>query len=126
VNGIQNKKGMASSSDFLGFSGQDLDATIDLGKTEMLSSVRLHCFQQPASWIYLPEKVTASFSNDGTLFTDAVELMISDDDIFNVLLPKETTARYIRLIAKNAGMIKNGNPGSGNPAWLFADEIEVE
>jgi hexosaminidase len=38
----------------------------------------------------------------------------------------EQTARYIRVIAENAGKIPEGKPGAGIDAWLFVDEIIVE
>jgi hexosaminidase len=34
--------------------------------------------------------------------------------------------RYVKVFAKNFGVIPSGNPGAGNPAWLFVDEIEVQ
>jgi hexosaminidase len=37
----------------------------------------------------------------------------------------QTNARYIKLLAKNYGEIPDGQPGAGNKAWLFADEIRV-
>lgn len=125
VNGVQNEKGLLWSSEFLGFSGSDLDATIDLGKTEELSNIKLHTLEQQASWIYLPSTVVASFSNDGINFTGQVELSKRTKNIFIADLIKGTNARYIRLFAKNTGIIPTGNPGSGNPAWLFVDEIEI-
>ncbi|MBA3675333.1 MAG: hypothetical protein H0W75_10345 [Chitinophagaceae bacterium] len=36
------------------------------------------------------------------------------------------TAKFIKVSAKNYGIIPTGKPGEGTPAWLFADEIEVE
>jgi hexosaminidase len=43
----------------------------------------------------------------------------------NITLSKQS-ARYIKVIAKNYGMIPDGKPGAGNKAWLFADEIQVD
>ncbi len=40
-------------------------------------------------------------------------------------LPLNTTTRYIKVLAQNAGTIPFGAPGAGSPAWLFADEIEI-
>ncbi|HEX4374297.1 MAG TPA: hypothetical protein VHZ50_13435, partial [Puia sp.] len=34
-------------------------------------------------------------------------------------------ARYIKVVAKNYGKIPEGQPGAGNAAWLFCDEIGV-
>jgi hexosaminidase len=35
------------------------------------------------------------------------------------------TGRVVKVIVKNWGKIPEGNPGAGNKAWLFVDEIEV-
>ena len=37
-----------------------------------------------------------------------------------------TTAKFVKVIAENAGIIPSGKPGEGNPAWLLTDEILVE
>jgi len=35
-------------------------------------------------------------------------------------------ARFVKVLVKNWGMIQPGHSASGNLAWLFVDEIEVE
>jgi hexosaminidase len=35
-------------------------------------------------------------------------------------------ARYIRISAKNPGIIPAGNPGAGKNSWIFFDEIIIE
>jgi hexosaminidase len=134
VNGVQNEKGLAKSSEFVGFNGTDLDVTIDLGAITAIKKVTLHILEQSGSWIYAPSKVDVQY------------LMSLDTDPQPILRPSKITSvdvpqgneinkvevvgvqscRYIRLIAKNYGVIPAGKPGAGNPAWLFADEIEVE
>jgi hexosaminidase len=41
-----------------------------------------------------------------------------------VNFPKQH-ARYLKVVAKNYGLIPEGMPGAGNKAWVFADEIQV-
>ena len=134
VNGIQNEKGLAKGNEFLGFSGADLDATIDLGKETEVSQLTLHTLHQNGSWIYLPTTIEASFMSfiDTTIITkhppvETVTYTVADENneqIVKLATPK--TCRYIRVIAKNYGIIPTGKPGAGNPAWLFVDEIEVK
>jgi hypothetical protein len=38
---------------------------------------------------------------------------------------RPTTARYIRIEAKNVGICPPWHKGSGGKAWLFVDEVEV-
>jgi len=134
VDGVQNEKGMSKSSEFLGFNGNDLDVTIDLGRETEVSKVTLHVLSLPGSWIYLPKKVEVTYIPyiDTTVVTrypplESVSIDINpDDNLDKIEIKKEKTCRYIQVKAINYGIIPTGKPGGGNPAWLFADEIEVQ
>ncbi|MGB4845278.1 MAG: beta-N-acetylhexosaminidase [Ferruginibacter sp.] len=134
VDGIQNEKGMSKSSEFLGFKGDDLDVTIDLGKDMDISKVTLHVLKQTGSWIYLPKQVEITYIPyiDTTIITrhpplETITVDINtEDDINKIEIKKEKFCRYIQVRAKNYGIIPSGKPGGGNPAWLFVDEIEVD
>lgn len=134
VNGVQNEKGLARSSEFLGFAGTDMEATIDLGKEMEVSKIVIHSLYQPGSWIYLPGLVEVAFIPyiDTTIITrhapiESVTHKVTDENNDQVIqLPQPKTCRYIRVFAKNYGVIPAGKPGAGNKAWLFVDEIEVQ
>jgi hexosaminidase len=134
VNGVQNEKGMSKSSEFLGFSGTDLDVTIDLGKEMDVSTVTVHVLKQTGSWIYLPSQVDVTYIPyiDTTIITkhpplETITVIVNaDDDLDRIEIKKEKFCRYIQVRAKNYGIIPTGKPGAGNPAWLFVDEIEVK
>jgi hexosaminidase len=89
----------------------------------------MHTLDQNNSWIYLPEYVEIFVSDDGKQFrsvgkgndytTDTLTL-----GYITVSVPKQS-ARYLKLVAKNYGVIPDGKPGGGNKAWLFADEIKI-
>ena len=134
VNGVQNEKGLAKGNEFLGFLGNDLDATIDLGKETTVSKITLHSLSQNGSWIYLPSQVEVSFmaNIDTTIITkhapiETITHIVNDENNTQTIKFNELkTCRYIRVVAKNLGIIPDGKPGAGTPAWLFVDEIEVE
>ena len=134
VNGVQNEKGLAKGSEFLGYLGKDADATIDLGKEITISKITLHTLQQNGSWIYLPGQVEVTLLKhiDSANITkhapiEVITHLVEDENNVQVIKLKEPkTCRYIRVLAKNIGIIPTGKPGAGNPAWLFVDEIEVE
>jgi len=135
VNGVQNDKGLSRGNEFLGFLGKDLDASIDLGKEMKISKITLHTLYQPGSWIYLPKEIEISWekeanvSGTGTGLAVVKNFTYSVSDLNNtqvINLPEAKLCRYIRVTAKNYGIIPAGQPGAGTPAWLFADEIEVE
>ncbi len=126
VNGIQNEKGMSKTKEFLGFSGEDCIATIDLGKEENISFVKVHYLHHPGSWIHQPSAVSIEVSTDGNNFQPVI---ISNPSIANNEAINEfeqpTKARYIKVHIANFGTIPAGNPGAGSKPWLFVDEIEV-
>jgi hexosaminidase len=128
VNGVYSNKGL-SYPDWLGWVGDDMEATIDFGKTTSFDSVRIHTLDQNGSWIYLPQYVEVLSSNDGNDFTPVGKASTFAGDILtmgwiNVATSKQS-ARFIKVVAKNYGLIPDGKPGAGNNAWLFADEIQV-
>jgi len=134
VDAVQNEKGLSKSSEFLGFNGTDLDVTIDLGKEMDISKVTLHVLKQTGSWIYLPKQVQVTYIPyiDTSIVTrhpplETVTIDINtDDDLDKIEIKKEKYCRYVQVKAINYGIIPTGKPGAGNPAWLFADEIEVQ
>jgi len=127
VDGVHNTVGMTKSAEFLGFLGNDLEAVIDLGKTLQINKIRLRAFEQPASWIYRPASVSFEISDDGVNYrkTGTIDSLNMKRHL-QYEMNMNTNTRYIRIIAKNFGIIPSGMPGSGTKAWLFVDEIEVE
>ena len=135
VDGVQNEKGLGRSSEFLGFLGKDLDATIDLKTTTAISKISLHVLDQNGSWIYLPSQVEITFLPDKELTPDLTNTspreikfidQLKDKGTRKIIFDTKQQCRYIRVVAKNFGIIPTGHPGAGNPAWLFVDEIVVE
>jgi hexosaminidase len=128
VNGVYSEKGL-SYPDWLGWIGDDIEATIDLGSVQTVDSVRMHTLNQNGSWIYLPEYVEVFTSVDGKKFVAAGRSSEFVNDVLTmgwitVRFPQQKT-RYIKLFAKNYGRIPEGKPGGGNLAWVFADEVQV-
>lgn len=128
VNGIYSDKGL-SYSDWLGWVGDNLEATIDLGKKQSFTTVKVHTLDQNGSWIYLPAALKVLASNDGKTYRTISRSYNFETDTltmgFLTATFPATSARYIKVIATNYGMIPDGKPGAGNKAWLFADEIQV-
>ena len=130
----KTKKGLSKGNEFLGFSGTDLDVTIDLGAVTEVKKVILHTLEQQGSWIYLPSKVEVTYllaaDTDKRGMLGPTKISSVDvqqgKGINTIEIPGTQSCRYIRLVAKNYGIIPSGNAGAGNPAWLFVDEIEVE
>ena len=133
VDGIQNTKRLGQSIEFLGFNGTDLDVTIDLGKEMDVSEIHLHTLKQQASWIYLPKEVEVYYLPfiDSTVIRKhppIESVLVTVDKNSNneeIIVAGNHKCRYVRIVARNHGMIPDGEPGGGNKSWLFIDEIEI-
>jgi hexosaminidase len=131
VNGVQNEKGTAKSREYIGYSGGNCEAIIDLGSPQKIKNTVAHILRQQSSWIYQPQTLEVFVSENGTDFTS---VGLTDD--FNVKIKgietgtmkvefAERNAQFIKLVLTNWGEIPEGRPGAGKKAWLFVSEIEV-
>jgi hexosaminidase len=115
--------------DWLGFSGKDMVAIIDLEKVEVINKVSISSLANEGSWIYFPKSIEFLLSDDGVNFKSlqsisAKEITEKRGEITIEVNSKK--AKFIKVIASNLGKIPEGNPGAGSNAWLFIDEIGVE
>ena len=115
--------------DWLGFWGKDLNATIDLGKSETISKISINTLLSKGSWIYYPKEIQFLVSNDGINYQSIQIISQKEIEIKKgkvvIEFPK-LKAKFIQIVAKNNGIIADGNPGAGSNSWLFVDEISVE
>lgn len=130
VNGVINDKGFAKASEFLGFTGTDCEAVIDLGSLQSISSVVINALKQERREIYQPLTVEAFGSLDSTTY---YPLKLTDDFVETkngkgtmTLSFIATYAHYVKVVIKNWGEIPEGKPGAGSKPWLFVDEIEIK
>ncbi len=118
-------------NDWLGFEGEDLIATIDLGKTISIRELGLSSCQITSAGVFLPPTVEFLVSLDGKTFKSIAT-------IANEVPEKKATAtftlttrtkgikaRHLRVHAKNLGTIPDWHQAKGRKAWLFVDEILV-
>ncbi len=117
---------------WLGFYGDTLDAVIDLGSRKPLHQIRLDFFYFPLSWIFFPQTINFYISNDGSSWRLIDSL--HPDEPEHLAIPEIRTfstrsfsrrARYVRVEAIPLPTIPTWHRATGNPAWLFTDEIIV-
>lgn len=129
INGVIGSDQRFNDAEWLGFSGKDFSAVIDLGKASSLKQLKLRFFNNPGQWVYAPKDVKVSWSNDGQNFGKSQSSKVSEgkDKIVQLNLAlKNAKGRYLKLEISNYGEIPAGAPGAGSKAWLFVDEIVVE
>ncbi|MEW6508234.1 MAG: alpha-L-fucosidase [Bacteroidota bacterium] len=116
-----------------GFNGTNLDLIIDLKEVKNISNISAGFLQDINSFIFLPESVEFSFSEDGNVFSNTV--IIKNDipqndkrelvERFNLTL-NNIGGRFIHIKANNIGVCPEWHKGADEKAWLFCDEISVE
>jgi hypothetical protein len=121
------------ATNWLTFSGKDLDVVIDLEEVKKVSRVESAYFQF-AFWLtILPEKVEYFLSEDGIKYelAGSVENTLPIDqyggqqrDFVAEFQPRN--ARYVRVVAHSMGNTPDWHPGAGRPAIMRVDEIVVE
>lgn len=127
VNGIFGNK-QRFGRDWIAYSGNDLEAVIDLGEKQKITSVAASFMQSPGSWIYYPTEVEVFISNDNRNFRPVGKVSKADIEKAGGTIAigfRKRKAQYVKVTAKNTAVIAGGNPGAGSPAWLFVDEILV-
>lgn len=131
ADGERSNEGFADGK-WLGFEGEDLILTADLGEIKTVNTITLGMLQHHGVWIFQPREVTFEISVDGENYTQAGIQKFNIEsgqaktnlDIRQAINGRK--ARYIRVHAKNIGTCPEWHAGNGGRAWLFADELIVE
>jgi len=111
---------------WLGWLGDDVTLTLDLGETTEVSEVRIGAMDAQSSGIYFPERLTVALSADGKNYHEVaaqeepctIKGKPSLKDFVLKFDPQST--RYLQIQLKNVK-----TPPKGGDAWLFIDEILV-
>lgn len=111
---------------WLGWLGDDVTLTLDLGETTEVSEVRIGAMDAQSSGIYFPERLTVALSADGKNYREVavqeepctIKGKPSLKDFVLKFAPQST--RYLKIQLKNVK-----TPPKGGDAWLFIDEILV-
>ena len=117
-----------------GFEGTDFEAVIDMGRTRSVRRVTAGFLQNHGPWIFLPTRVEIALSENGSDYSEPVELPgYSPEDRYQMDMVKDFVAyfpslpaRYVRVRATSLGTCPDWHQGAGGKCWLFADEIMVE
>ncbi|SIN65589.1 glycoside hydrolase family 20 protein [Chitinophaga niabensis] len=127
VNGIFGSN-RYNDQQWLGFSGRDLDAVIDLGAIRTIQQVGANILNY--HWQRMWEPVSLKFytSEDGMNYKlVAEENSFPMNGINNIRLKVGAVkARYLKVTGTNKGTIPTGEYGAGGNGLLMIDEIIVE
>lgn len=111
---------------WLGWLGDDVTLTLDLGETTEVSEVRIGAMDAQSSGIYFPERLTVALSADGKNYREVAAqeepcIIKGKPSLKDFVLKFNTqSTRYLQIQLKNVK-----TPPKGGDAWLFIDEILV-
>jgi len=132
IDGIRAGKQFLNGK-WLGFNKTDFEAIIGLGQIKPIKSIAATFLNEQGAWIFLPEEVVVSISNDGKKYIEIenVKYVAQDKDPQIKPIDFETTAsdisaRYVKVYAKKLDVLPNWHIGAGHKAWIFIDEITIE
>ncbi len=118
---------------WLGFENADLEAIIDLEKPTEIRKLSADFMQYPLAWIFLPIKVEYFISLDGKNFKNVEKIITTTPQqqgkVFLQLFETSfnpVKARYIKIFAESVKLCPAWHRGSGQPAWIFIDEVIAE
>lgn len=118
---------------WLGFEGEEMDATIDLGTTRTVSCIQTNFLQDINSWIFMPDTVNFLISEDGNTFQPiGTAVNVTPAEKWGPIIApfnldcQPLRARYIRVKTASKKICPTWHKGSGGLAWIFIDEITVE
>lgn len=121
------------NGEWQGFEGSDLEAVIDFTKSTTIKNLSIGFLNEPNVWIFLPREVVFSISEDGINFKRIADIIndipsTNTEQVIKRFSAKVdiTSARYLKIVAKNIGVCPPWHKGAGEKAWIFADEVVIE
>jgi hexosaminidase len=133
INGISGNNKRYGDKEWLGFSGDDVEITIEFDKPTEINSISTRFHNGNGQWIYAPKEVNIQFNLENGKMAFSKNKLIKSDSIlvdfkfiFLELNPNKEKINSLKIIIPNYGIIPEGKQGSGHKAWTFIDEIIVE
>jgi len=114
-----------------GYDGVDFEATVDLGVIKELKKITAGFLQDVTAWIMMPKEVEIFGSTDGETFQSLSKNISSLSDretkptIMNFSVDSTVKVKFIKIKAKNYGLLPEWHLGAGGKSWIFIDEIEI-
>ncbi|MCU4155382.1 sulfatase-like hydrolase/transferase [Carboxylicivirga sp. A043] len=117
---------------WLGYEKSDAELVIDFGESIVLNEIKLNAMHNPEAWIFLPQELEVSWSNDNKTFSAPIKKRVAEPKQKNnysqqqiVIQQEDVHARYLRITVKNIGVCPDWHKGKGHPSWLFIDEVII-
>ena len=127
INGVAGSNKRYGDREWLGFSGKDLVATLDLGKLQKVSEFYTRFYHGPGQWIYGPQKISiyggVTREDMKLLATGKFDPKGQFKAVNYSLFFLPVRLKYLKVHVENFGIIPEGKQGGGHSSWLFVDEL---
>ncbi len=132
---IDGKIADAQGADtWLGFEGEHLDATLDLGEQKSIGKVFVHCLENNSPWIFKPVAIDVWTSVDGKKYAHQGRQQFAPNasmgeqkvHLLGCNFLQNTEARFVRVKVESPLKNPAWHPGKGQKCWIFVDELTVE
>ncbi|MCD2259282.1 beta-N-acetylhexosaminidase [Psychroserpens luteolus] len=128
INGISGSDSRYGDKEWLGFWGEDIEITIDLGEKIDVYTIDMRFYNGEGQWIYAPKYVNVIYDDleERKIILNKRNELQHDVKINNQNKQRKSVlTRYIKIKVPNYGTIPDGKQGAGNKAWTFIDEIII-
>lgn len=132
VDGLKATDTNYASGRWIGFCGNALEAKIDLGKEQPISSVKIRTCVEKGYWLFDARSFEVLGSTDGQTFQSLAKeeypamTEANPNQIYaHALKFNSTKVRYVLVRVAAEKNIPQWHPGHGAPGFVFVDEIEV-
>ena len=132
VDGVRGPQ-VYKSVEWTAWHGKPVDIVVDMGQTEPYSSVILGFLSAKPSYIFLPQNVTVSVSEDGVNYVEVasqeygIEEKDAPDTVSDFVLSfSATSAKYLKLTVTPVLQMPDWHYAAGKRTFFFLDEIIVK
>lgn len=129
IRGTEQFKGI----EWIGWYAAPFHVDIEMGGAESYSSVTVGLLNHKPSFIFLPERISVSVSEDGQTYTEVaaedygVEKKDNPDGLTELTLSfPETSAKYVRVAMVPVEKLPEWHHAAGSRSFIFVDEIIVK
>lgn len=111
---------------WLGFNSEKVELVIALDSIVKIRNFTIGFLNQNGSWIYLPESMKISISDNRTDWSELKNIPIEGDAIVNrQKIALNSEGRFVKVEIFPMEKIPEGNGGAGYTPWTFIDEIQM-
>ncbi|MCU4176732.1 endonuclease/exonuclease/phosphatase family protein [Carboxylicivirga sp. N1Y90] len=116
---------------WLGIQGGDVDIVFDFERRSRIKDLHISVLNDAVSWVLAPSFIEVSISDDGINYKPFDKQILDPSTDVNkkeqliVSLKGNAVGQFVKITLGNSGLLPDNHYASGNPSWLFVDEIVI-